>query len=192
MPAYAYKPADRLLRDIESAVPGVTSTQTLSDGSLRVNYPADLSPYSKDVLDQLLMEQGYIAVPSDSSVQLTSIKLVDGAGVDVDWTALGGGLLDPSAFTKDASMVFGRLVGQMLTFDGAVELRLIESQGKIDVEVLTATLDTAGEWEDFTLDTTVELRLGQSVFRVEARFNTASAAKVQFVSLALLEVSSSK
>ena len=191
MASYGYKPVDKLFRDINSAVPGASSTQVLVDGSLRVNYPTDLDAYSKDNLDKILADLGYVALAADSAVQLTSVKLTDQTlALEADWTTLGGCVIAASKFSADLSKVFGQLVGQILTVDGDAEIQLVETQDRVDVVLATAKINSQNEWLDFTTDTTVELRLGQSSFRLDGRLGTASSAKVQFASLALMEIAS--
>ena len=123
-------------------------------------------------------------------------KLVEHAEVaitaDTTWQVLGGTVTSPSFFVDQMGSILGRIVGGIRTVGATVELRVVEvaddgSEVVMRVPAFIAA-DTGDVWKKFEFTTNVVPRENDNTYRLEARLNGATSARVRYTSVTLLEL----
>lgn len=118
-----------------------------------------------------------------------SSKIVENekAIVSPTWETLGGVVSTPGFFAIDIAKVFGRCIGSLQATGTGAELTIVESETEL-VGTPFSIPDTSGAWQPFSFSTDQLIGLATNTYELRGRLNGASAAKVRFVSLSMLEL----
>lgn len=104
---------------------------------------------------------------------------------EADWTTLGGVVTTPEFFCPTVTCLKARIVGSYNTNGAGAEIRIVEDGttvlGSFELP------DSTQAWAQMQWFTTTSPTAGTHEYTIEAKLGTATAAKVRFVSMSLLE-----
>jgi hypothetical protein len=104
---------------------------------------------------------------------------------DADWTVLGGVVTTPEFFCPSLACIKARIIGSYNTNGAGAEVRIVEDG--TTVLGTFALPDSSQAWAQMQWFTTTQPTSGTHEYTLEAKRGTATAAKVRFVSMSLLE-----
>jgi hypothetical protein len=158
----------------------------IDTGWASVQRAADGYVWAWDFASSALVEMRSPSPEYRLSVEVVAIdpKVVTAAA----WKPIGGVVLTP-AVHGDLASISAAMTGEALVV-GNAELRVTETDAAGAIVDMTPTplplADTAGEYETWSLVTTVPPSAGQNTYRVEARaIGGSDSASVRFASMAL-------
>lgn len=172
---------------ITTALNHIRSTENIDLGVFEVYF---------GFVDELSAEEqvalGTLIAAHDGSpltqVRFHASSTIIGGEADIteaDWDVLGGVVTTPEFFCPAVQCLKARIVGSLNTDGGGAEIRIVED----GVTVLGAyTLpDSTKSWAQMQWFTSTSPSAGTHEYTIEAKLNEATAAKVRFVSMSLLE-----
>jgi hypothetical protein len=148
-------------------------------------FPTDLSAGEQTALDALVAAHDG-APPTQVRFHASSTILQGEADItETDWTMLGGVVTTPEFFCPTVACLKARIIGSYNTDGAGAEIRIVED----GTTVLGAfeLPDSSQAWTQMQWFTSTAPSAGTHEYTIEAKLGTATAAKVRFVSMSLLE-----
>jgi hypothetical protein len=151
-----------------------------------VVFAAELASAEKTALDALVA--AHSAAPVTCPIFRASSTLVE---LEKEIVAVGGfevlaGVVTtPDFFSKNLAALVSRIVGEYRAVGTGAELRVVEDDGTV---LGTFSLVPAADWTKMQWYTSTAPSAGTHHYTLEGRLNTATSAKVRFVSMSLLEM----
>lgn len=153
--------------------------------TVKFGFPTDLSSGEQDALDALVAAHTG-APPTKVKFHASSTILHEEVNItESDWTTMGGVVTTPEFFCPTVACLKARIVGSYNTNGSGAELRIVEDG--TTVLGTFALPDSSQAWAQMQWFTTTAPSAGTHEYTIEAKLGAATAAKVRFVSMSLLE-----
>jgi hypothetical protein len=175
-----------VMQNVERAGPG-----RYKNGTFDVRFKQALDAGQMATLDALVAAHAGTTETvrrfrTSSLVVLKSQAVSDPTG----WDELGGVVTSVDYFVSEVLLASARIVGQYKTTGAGALLRVVENDGgsQRTVSPELSLPDTAGEWAflpSFTTDKAPSV--GQNLYRLQGKLNTATALSLRYVSMSLME-----
>lgn len=165
------------------------SIEIQENGSVDFYHEDEPSSGEKTVFDGLV--NAHDGQPVSKFVYHVPSKILEGEveiTEDQDWQTIGGTVTTLSAFVKDASKGWGRIVGQVKASGNGGQVRVVRASDEASLMAAPyAVSDTEGAWANCQCWANQNQPADTDAFVVQARKNGAISLRIRWVSMSLLE-----